>query len=141
MSFLDETYPGQGLLTKLAICTLITSLAFAGIFWANSERLIFLEDYHELVNDPDYPNPLIQDRVREKQQMADFYTTLTVFFFLVALAAIGTACYFALKLYSLQAWKAEWERVRYYLNLLFIWAIAVISIIGMLLLLGWLFEN
>lgn len=140
MTSLDQDYPGRGMLTKLAICVLIAFLTFTGIFWANNERFNFLNEYDEIVNDPDYPNLLLLDQANEKEQMANFYTTLTVLFFLMTLAAIGAACYFALKLQSLQAWRAEWDRVSYYLSILGLWTLAVISIFIVLLLIGWFSE-
>lgn len=140
MTSSDQDYPGRGMLTKLGACVLIAFLTLSGIFWANSERFNFLNEYDEIVNDPDYPNLVLLAEANEKQQMADFYTTLTVLFFLMTLAAIGAVCYFALKLQSLQAWRAEWDRVSYYLSILGLWIIAVLSIFIALLLIGWLSE-
>ncbi|MFW9915746.1 MAG: hypothetical protein ACFFGZ_09060 [Candidatus Thorarchaeota archaeon] len=140
MTSLDQDYPGRGMLTKLVICVLIAFLTLNGIFWANSERLKFLNEYDEIINDPDYPNLVLLDQANEKEQMADFYSTLTVLFFVMTLALIGAACYFALKVHYLQAWRAEWDRVSYYLTILGLWAIAVLSIFIALFLIGWFFE-
>jgi hypothetical protein len=140
MTFLDEDYPGRGMLTKLSICALIAFLALIGVFWANNERLKFLDEYWELVNDPDYPNPFLVDEARGKQQMADFYTTLTLLLFLVALATIGIAFYLALRLYALHGWQAEWQRVNYYVIILGVWVFAIVFVFILLLAIGWLFE-
>ncbi|MFX0116996.1 MAG: hypothetical protein ACFFB3_20785 [Candidatus Hodarchaeota archaeon] len=141
MTFLDEDYPGRGMLTKLSICALIAFSALIGVFWANNERLELLDEHQELVNDPDYPNPFLVEEASGKQQLADFYTTLTVILFLVALGAIGIVCYFALRLYALHGWQAEWQRVSYYVTILGVWVFAIVFIFVLLIIIGWLFEN
>ncbi len=138
----NEYYSGRGMLSIFLICLFLVPLTFTGFFWANSERLSFLDKFEEITNRPEYPYvPTLQDEAATFQQQADFYRTAAFVVFNIFIGSIFLGLYSFYKLQTLKIWTKEWERMRYYIFILILWLSAVIIIVVALLILGFLFKS